>query len=91
VVPVNPKEQNIEWLKTHKLLSTVPKSFEIFNFVVPPKVTLQILKKHQKFLQNKKVWIQPWAEDEEVEKFLQENNFTDYTTKSCIMIEDIAK
>ena len=89
VHPVNPKEDKIEWLHTHKILKTVPKNFDIINFVVPANVTLQILQKYTKLLQNKKVWVQPWAENEEVEEFLKENNFSDYITKSCIMLEDL--
>ena len=89
VIPVNPKEEKIEWIHSHKILKTVPKNFDIINFVVPPNITLQILKKYTKLLKNKKVWIQPWAENDEVKKFLKENNFIDYITDSCIMIEDL--
>lgn len=89
VIPVNPNEKQIEWIKSHKALSTVPSSFEVYNFVVPAKVTLQILKKYKDLLRTKKVWIQPWAEDEEVIKFLEENNFKNYITWSCIMVEKI--
>jgi predicted CoA-binding protein len=89
VIPVNPKEDEIEGIRTHKLLKTVPKNFDIINFVVPANVTLQILKKYSELLKNKKVWIQPWAEDEEVKTFLSENEFSDYITDSCIMIEKI--
>jgi len=89
VYPVNPKETKIEWLKSHKILKTVPKDFDIIDFVVPANVTLQILQKHKDLLQNKKVWIQPWAENDEVKDFLKNNWFTDYITGSCIMIEKI--
>jgi predicted CoA-binding protein len=89
VHPVNPKEAEIEWLHTHKILKTVPKDFDIVDFVVPPNVTLQILIKYEKLLKNKKIWIQPWAEDQEVIDFLKNNWFTDYITGSCIMIEKI--
>jgi len=89
VIPVNPKEEKIEWIHSHKILKTVPKNFDIINFVVPANVTLQILKKYTKLLKNKKVWIQPWAENDEVKKFLKENNFIDYITDSCIMLEDL--
>jgi len=89
VIPVNPNEKQIEWIKSHKALSTVPKSFEVYNFVVPAKVTLQVLKKYKDLLKTKKVWIQPWAEDDEVKNFLKENQFEDYVTDSCIMIEKI--
>ena len=89
VIPVNPKEEKIEWINSHKILKTVPKNFDIINFVVPANITLQILKKYTKLLKNKKVWIQPWAENDEVKKFLKENNFVNYITDNCIMIEDL--
>ena len=88
VIPINPNEKKIEGLKTHKMLSTAPKSCEIINFVVPPKVTLQILKKYKNLLINKKVWIQPWAEDEEIKTYLVENNFNDTIIGKCIMLEE---
>ena len=89
VYPVNPKETKIEWLHTHKILKTVPKDFDIIDFVVPANVTLQILKKHTELLKNKKVWIQPGAEDDEVKAYLKNNWFTDFITNSCIMVEKI--
>ena len=89
VVPVNPNEKEVEWIRTHKLLNTVPKNFDVVNFVVPPNVTLQILKKYKDLLVNKKVWIQPWAEDDEIETFLKDNWFKDCVTKSCIMVQKI--
>jgi predicted CoA-binding protein len=89
VYPLNPKEIEIEWLHTHKTLKTVPKDFDIIDFVVPANVTLQILQKYTELLKNKKVWIQPGAEDNEVKTFLKDNWFTDYITDSCIMIEKI--
>ena len=91
VHPVNPKEAKIEKLHTHKIIKTVPRDFDIANFVVPPNITLQILKKYEKLLKNKKIWIQPWAEDDEVKEFLKNNWFIDYITDRCIMIEDISK
>jgi predicted CoA-binding protein len=89
VYPVNPKETEIEWLHTHKILKTVPKNFDIINFVVPTNVTLQILQKYTDLLKNKKIWIQPGAENDEIKEFLKNNWFTDYITDRCIMIEKI--
>lgn len=89
VYPINPNETDIEWFKTHKILSTVPKDFDIINFVVPANITLQILKKYKDLLKNKKIWIQPWAESDEIKEYLKENNFSDYITDKCIMIEKI--
>lgn len=91
VYPINPKETKIEWLQTHKVLKTVPKNFDIINFVVTPNVTLQILEKYSKLLKSKTIWIQPWAENDEVKDFLKNNEFENYITDSCIMIEDISK
>lgn len=91
VIPVNPNEEEIEWLKTHKILKTVPKKFDIINFVVPANIVLQILQKYKGFLVNKKIWLQPWAENEEVIDYLKNNWFKDYVTNSCIMMENIAK
>lgn len=89
VIPVNPNEKEIEGIKAHKILKTVPKNFDIINFVVPPKITLQILEKNKELLKNKKVWIQPWAQNDEIKIFLKKNNFSDYITDSCIMINKI--
>lgn len=89
VYPINPNEDKIEWLQTHKVLSTVPKDFDIINFVVPANVTLQILKKHTDLLKNKKVWIQPGAESDEVKEYLKDNWFSDFITDSCIMVQKI--
>ncbi len=87
VIPINPTEREIEWIKTHKNLGFV-RHFDIVNFVVKPEITFQILKKYSKILKNKKIWTQPWASDEKVETFLKEN-FEDYITNSCIMVEKI--
>jgi len=41
--------------------------------VVPANITLQILEKYTDLLKNKKVWIQPGAESDEVKSFLKDN------------------
>jgi len=86
VIPVNPKEETIEWIKTFKSIKEIKDDFEIVNFVVPPTITLETLKNNKDLLKNKKIWIQPWAESDEIKNFLKENNFSDYITDSCIMI-----
>lgn len=90
VYPINPKEDFIEKIKTYKSLSETKEEFEIVNFVVKPEITLQILEKNVEILKNKTIWCQPGASDSNVEDFLK-NNFTNYITESCIMIEDITK
>ena len=89
VFPINPNEVEIEWIRTHKMLKTVPKSFDIINFVVQPNITLQILKKYEKLLKNKQIIIQPGAEDEEVINFIKEWEFTNATIWECIMKKEL--
>lgn len=90
VIPVNPKEKEIEGIRAHRSLSDIKLDFDIVNFVVKPEITLQILEKNVEILKNKTIWCQPGASDSNVEEFLK-NNFTNYITESCIMIEDITK
>lgn len=89
VIPVNPKEKEIEWVKTHINLWFVKAKYDIVNFVVPPEVTLQILEKYYEVLKDKKIWCQPWASNEDVKSFLEHNGFKDFITDSCIMVEKI--
>lgn len=90
VIPVNPKEKEIEGIKCHANLWVITNhDYDIINFVVPPNVTLQILEKYRKKILKKQIWCQPWASDENVKDFLENNNFKNYITDSCIMIEKI--
>jgi len=91
VYPVNPNMDTIEWIKAYKTLKDAPTDFDIVNFVVPSNIVLMVLEKNIELLMNKKIWIQPWAENQEIKNFLKNNSFTDYITDSCIMIEDITK
>jgi predicted CoA-binding protein len=89
VIPVNPKEKLIEWVKAHINLWFIKTDYDIVNFVVPPEVTLQILQKYSDILKNKKIWCQPWASNEDVKSFLENNEFKDFITDSCIMVKKI--
>lgn len=84
VFPVNPKEEEIEWIKCYISLNELPSTIEVLNFVTPPKATLTILKEANS-LWLKNVRCQPWASDDEVKKYLEDNNF-EYIVDSCIMI-----
>lgn len=92
VIPVNPKEKMIEWIKCHANLWVIAWwDYDIINFVVKPEVTLQILEKYRKKILKKQIWCQPGASDDAVKNFLEVHNFKNYITDSCIMIEDITK
>ncbi len=89
VIPINPKETEIEWIKTYKNIGEIHSDFDIVNFVVKPEITNLILEKNLKILQNKKIWIQPWASNEETKDFLKNNWFKNYIIDSCIIVEKI--
>lgn len=89
VYPVNPKEDIIEWIKAFKSIDMIKNNFLIANFVVNPKITLDILQKNLVLLKDKTIWCQPWASDEFVKIFLRDNNFKNYITDSCIMLQKI--
>lgn len=89
IYPVNPNEDNIEWIKVYKDLWDIKEDYEIIDFVVHPDITLNILKKYKDKIYNKKIWIQPWASDEKIKEFLEKNWFKNYIIDSCIMIEKI--
>lgn len=88
VFPVNPKEDFIESIKAYKNLSDIKEDYDIVNFVTKPEVTLKVLGNNIKIIKDKKIWIQPWASDNQVDLFLKEN-YKNYITNSCIMINNI--
>jgi len=91
VYPVNPKESEVEGIKSYKTISDIKENFDAINFVVPPKITLTTLEKDLNLIKSKKIWCQPWASDQKVKVFLENNWFTDYVIDSCIMLETIKK
>lgn len=91
VFPVNPKETQIEGIKTYKSIWEIKEDYEIINFVVKPEIVLNILENNFELIRNKTIWCQPGASDEKVKGFLEKNNFKDYILDSCIMIENIKK
>lgn len=89
VYPINPKEDNIEWVKAFRNLESLNQDFEIANFVIPPNITLETIKQYKDKLLDKKIWCQPWASNDEVKDYLEKNWFKDFITDSCIMIQKI--
>ncbi len=90
VIPVNPKEKEIDWIRCHANLWIVLSwNYDVITFVVPPTITLQILTKYRKKILKKKIWCQPWTSDELVETYLENHNFKGYITESCMMVDNI--
>jgi len=87
VFPINPKEEEIEWIKAY----SYNLDFDVINFVVRPSIVLKDLQINLEKIKDKKIWCQPWASDDEVIRFLYENNFKDYIVNSCIMLENLSE
>lgn len=85
VYPVNPNRAEVDGDKAYPSLAELPETPTIVNVVVPPRVTMRILKSCLELgLMN--VWLQPGAESPDAIAFLQEHEFN-YLAHACIMIE----
>lgn len=84
IFPINPKENEILKIKCYKDLSEVKEKINVIVFVVPPIVTLEILKKN--FTKSDLFWFQEGSFDEKVINFCDENGL-EYEYKKCIIKE----
>ena len=89
VYPVNPHSDYINNIKSYKNLEEIQDNIDIYNFVTQPSVTFEIVKNNTDLLMNKQLCFQPWSTDDKMEKYLIDNNFINYKTNSCIMINKI--
>lgn len=89
IFPVNPNRSTVDGDPCFAHLQDLPHPPDIVNVVVPPDVTLPILRECQTLgLMN--VWLQPGAEDPEVLDFLERQRFN-YLAQTCIMVESAKK
>lgn len=89
VYPVNPNRATVDGDRTCESLAQCPQKPTIVNIVVPPEVTLNVLRQCLD-LGLKNVWLQPGAESPEVMSFLQQNGFN-YLANACIMVQSRLK
>lgn len=85
VYPVNPGRSSVDGDQAFARLADLPEKPTIVNFVIPPEVTIDILRQCLD-LDLMSVWVQPGAESPEVLAFLQENGFN-YLANACIMVQ----
>jgi predicted CoA-binding protein len=89
VYAVNPNRASVDGDPAYPDLASLPGRPTLVNIVVPPSVTLSILKQcFDLGLMN--VWLQPGAESPEVLEFLDSHGFN-YLANTCIMIESRIK
>jgi uncharacterized protein len=85
VFPINPKATTIEGDKSFPDIESLGFKPEIINFVIPPKLALEMIQKLvEKDYDN--FWLQPGAESDEILSFLDIKNKT-YLANACVMVE----
>jgi predicted CoA-binding protein len=88
VFAVNPNRDTVDGDPAYAGLDQLPERPTILNFVVPPELTLEILRRAgDRGLTT--AWIQPGAESPAVLTFLEEQGFR-YRAGACIMVESRA-
>ena len=88
VIPVNPKDRQIEGDRAYASIGIMEELPDIVNFVVPPLVTMKVAQEAVE-LGIEHLWFQPGSESDELETWLKGTNGIKYLVNSCIMVETI--
>ena len=86
VIPVNPKDKQIEGDRAYASIEMMEELPDIVNFVVPPPIAMKIAQEAVE-LGIEHLWFQPGSESDELEKWLKGTNGIKYLVNSCIMVE----
>ena len=86
VIPVNPKDKQIEGDLAYASIEMIEELPDIVNFVVPPPVAMKVAQEAVE-LGIKHLWFQPGSESNELETWLKGTNRIKYLVNSCIMVE----
>mgnify|MGYP000241695287 FL=1 len=86
VIPVNPKDKQIEGDRTYSSIEMMEELPDIVNFVVPPPIAMKVAQEAVELGINH-LWFQPGSESEELETWLKGTNGIKYLVNSCIMVE----
>ena len=86
IIPINPKENEIEGDKAYASIDMMDSLPDIVNFVVPPQIAIKVAQKAID-LGITHLWFQPGSESDELEQLLKENHNIKYLINSCIMVE----
>ena len=73
VFPVNPRLNELEGNKCYPSIGDIPVEVDVVDFVVPPKVTEEILKECKKLGLNR-IWLQPGSESETAIGYCHDND-----------------
>lgn len=86
VFPINPREEEIEGLKSYSSIKDLPVVPDLVDLVVRSAVGIGVIKEAIN-LGVKNIWVQPGAESEEIETYLESHLEINFVLRSCIMIE----
>ena len=86
VIPVNPKDKQIEGDRAYASIGMMEELPDIVNFVVPPPIAMKVAQEAVE-LGIEHLWFQPGSESDELEKWLKGTNGIKYLVNSCIMVE----
>ena len=86
IIPINPKENEIEGDKAYASIDMMDKLPDIVNFVVPPQIAIKVAQKAID-LGITHLWFQPGSESDELEELLRKNHDIKYLINSCIMVK----
>ena len=86
VVPINPKDENIEGDKAYTSIQMMEELPDIVNFVVPPPIAMKVAQNAVE-LGVEYLWFQPGSESDELENWLKCTDGIKYLINACIMVE----
>jgi predicted CoA-binding protein len=84
IYPINLRETEIEGLQAYPTLADTPEPPQVVDIVVPPRVTVQIVRQCAE-LGLRRVWMQPGAESEEAIAFCRDHHIK-VVHHACAMV-----
>lgn len=81
---INPHIDSLKGYKVYSSLEKLPEKVDVVVFVVPPKITFEMLKQVKK-LRIKNVWMQPGSESQKAIQFCENNNIN-IIVNQCIIV-----
>lgn len=85
VVPVNPKEKEIEGLSCIAAVADLPEEVQSISVITPPKVTEQVVR-DAAARGIKNVWMQPGAESAAAVDYCRQHGINVIADGSCILV-----
>ena len=85
VVPVNPKEKEIEGLSCVAAVADLPEKVQSISVITPPRVTEQVVR-DAAARGIKNIWMQPGAESAAAVDYCRQHNINVIADGSCILV-----